>query len=1547
MRALRACSWMILGLGLALPTGAVGASGDGKRLHKMIVYPAEGETPAQLKARGAAKVDDYGSYWIVQAEKTQAEAIKKSHGGRAVKADYLNRIELLAAQFDTTEAEPAVPDNLRQKEVVGQRLRLVQFVGPVLPEWLELLKSAGKVKIVSYVPNNAYIVRMDPSAEDNLRQSVAPGGPIQWIGAYHPHYKIQPGLLPKKPGRENELVEVRVAVLDGPEADAAIEAVWRYAFGGGSEPLVQLDQKIIQFTVRTSDIPRIAEIPQVLWIERVVRKELRDEKQGLILASRTNQLPGHSPIPAIFGGERYLDFLFDKVGGGLPAFTNSATYPIVDIADTGLETGTTRPVHPAFYELGDPTRGSRVVYNTRAGYPNGLGCPPFEQDGDIFFNGGSDFCDHGTFVASIVNGYDDGSNETFLCTESEQVCEIEVIGTITNAVIRVRPLTNIVTQVRTDADGFQRGMGVSPFGLIGSTRIFSQNLTLVDCDPFIVVPNEDSCVFCATSLPVLMAQEYLSRARIVNNSWGDILEATPEGEIVNAGLYTADSQSYDIGVRDALLTGTATNPPGPSPLNQELIAVFAGGNAGSVGNVGGFGDILVTAPATAKNIIAVGATENFRVTGDGCLVPVDQDNTLDISGYSAYGPTQDGRFKPDIVAPGSSIFGANNLIAFDRIIEECALPPPRLRATECFIAQGFQNCADLYTCSAGTSFSAPAVSGGVQLLWWYFQNRLGMLQPSPAMAKAYLLNSARYLPIMNPIVGTFDTLPSIAQGMGMMDFERMFDGVPRAIRDQTTPRAIDVTLLLTNPVPQQTYFSRTGQSYELSGQIFDATKPFRVTVAWTDVPGSPAANGALVNDLDLEVTVAGRTYRGNIFSGGNSVVDLARGIDNINNVESVFLPPGQTGTWSLVVRATNIAGEGVPNVGNATDQDFALVVYNTTTPSDVPNPLTNDTCQTAALITNFPYTTTLNLSAALFHNNHPSPSAARGGIDAFWTLGRPTQNTVFSINTFGSSFDTVLSVWKGECGSLVEEVSNNNAGGTPQSSLTFTADGVSTYYIVVDRRAGPGTTLVLNVAAVPPPIRLVPSTLDFGSLFVGSTSAPQTTTYTNGSLQAAFIDNVRIEGADAADFRIIDETCENKTIASGGTCIISIEFTPSHLGTHTATLVVTDNRTGSPRVALLTGIGLAPAPLVCPSANTVSFGSVGIGFTSSVHSVTITNCGVADLFITNAVLSGAASGDFILVSDTCSGQTIAPGGTCSIGVRFAPTTLGSRNATLALTNNAAGSPHTVLLTGNGVTPTPLVCLSAAALNFGNVAEGATSPPQSVIVTNCGTGLLPILGVGLTGANASDFTIASDACSGNTVGIGGTCAVVVTFTPSAIGARAATLLITNTAAGSPHTVALSGLGAGSQPDGLVSRSRKPTKFIGNGLLTPPDDVALQTVTQRGGRGRVRKFYIRIQNDGNNVDSFKVLGSGDVPGVLTVKYFLGAFGDFDITAAVKAGTFTTSSMAAGAETGDATLIRAEITVDAAAPAGSTNSVVVTTSSSANAAKTDTVRAQVVIR
>jgi subtilisin-like proprotein convertase family protein len=418
-----------------------------------------------------------------------------------------------------------------------------------------------------------------------------------------------------------------------------------------------------------------------------------------------------------------------------------------------------------------------------------------------------------------------------------------------------------------DGDGFSYGLGIAPFVRVGSSVIFGPNFTF-------------------PTFADLQSRAYRDGARISTNSWG---------EQVN-GVYNVDSQTFDALVRDAQPTGSAV----PAAGNQSMVAVFAAGNQGPA-------PTSLDAPGTAKNVLTVGASENVRALGgaDGCgLDDTGADVFIDIANFSSRGPTTDGRRKPDLVAPGTHVTGG---------VFQTVTPGPTGQADPCFDGTGvcggptgsfFPAGQQFYTASSGTSHSTPAVAGGTALVRQYFINQ-GLTPPSPAMTKAFLMSTTRYL----TGVGAADTLPSNAQGMGLMDLGMAFDGVGRLLRDQA---ASDT-------------FTATGQTRTFAGTVVDPGRPFRVSLAWTDAPGSTAGN-AFRNDLDLTVRVGGVTYRGNVFSGALSVAGGSA--DQRNNVESVFLPAGASGSFTVTVTAANINSDGVPGSGGALDQDFALVVYN-------------------------------------------------------------------------------------------------------------------------------------------------------------------------------------------------------------------------------------------------------------------------------------------------------------------------------------------------------------------------------------------------------------------------------------------------------------------------------------------------------------------------------------------------------------------------------------------------------------------------------------------
>ena len=367
---------------------------------------------------------------------------------------------------------------------------------------------------------------------------------------------------------------------------------------------------------------------------------------------------------------------------------------------------------------------------------------------------------------------------------------------------------------------------------------------------------------------------YGQGARISSNSWGftDVI-----GNPI--ARYDTNAQSYDRIVRDAQ-TGTAGH--------QQLTVVFAAGNDGAGANT-------VSTPGTAKNVLTVGAGENVRQTGtDGCgIANSGADSANDVISFSSRGPVNsaggDGRVKPEIMGPGTHI--------------EAGVPQSNYNGSS-VCNQFFPAGQTLYGWSSGTSHSTPAVAGGAALVYQEFLNK-GLAAPSPAMVRAYLTNAATRM----TGVGANDTLPSNNQGMGRMDLGRGFDGTQRMLTDQTQ------------------VLGASGQTFQVTGSVVNTGAPFRVSLAWTDAPG-PTTGAPYVNNLDLEVTIGGTTFRGNVFSGGNSVAGGTA--DARNNFESVFLPAGTAGSFTVTVRATNIAGDGVPGNADTTDQDFALVVYNGT-----------------------------------------------------------------------------------------------------------------------------------------------------------------------------------------------------------------------------------------------------------------------------------------------------------------------------------------------------------------------------------------------------------------------------------------------------------------------------------------------------------------------------------------------------------------------------------------------------------------------------------------
>ncbi len=209
---------------------------------------------------------------------------------------------------------------------------------------------------------------------------------------------------------------------------------------------------------------------------------------------------------------------------------------------------------------------------------------------------------------------------------------------------------------------------------------------------------------------------------------------------------------------------------------------------------------------------------------------------------------------------------------------------------------------------------------------------------------------------------------------------------------------------------------------------------------------------------------------------------------------------------------------------------------------------------------------------------------------------------------------------------------------------------------------------------------LSPSSLGFGNVALGSTSASKNLTLSNNQSVALNISGIAIGGANASDF--VKVTTCGASLAAFASCTISVQFKPAAaetLGAKSASIAVTDNANNSPQTASLSGSAAVPVT-VAPTS--LSFGNQATGTTSASQSATITNNQSATLSIGSIALSGANPGDF-LKTTTC-GSTLAPFASCGVSVSFKPAASGARSAVLSITDSPdSGSPEKVNLSGSG------------------------------------------------------------------------------------------------------------------------------------------------------------------------------------------------------------------------------------------------------------------------
>ncbi len=363
--------------------------------------------------------------------------------------------------------------------------------------------------------------------------------------------------------------------------------------------------------------------------------------------------------------------------------------------------------------------------------------------------------------------------------------------------------------------------------------------------------NDNSEMATAASNGLLVSNHsYGIPAGWSNGSWnGDASISSQED--YKFGFYTQDAKNWDQ---------IARNAP------YYLIVKSSGNDRNDDGSghpADGPYDCIST-KGNAKNILTVGAVKDIP---SGYSSPSD----VQMTSFSSWGPTDDGRIKPDVVGNGRSLTST------------------------------YPNSTNNYNSISGTSMSAPNVSGSLLLLQEHYYN-LNNNYMKAATLKGLVIHTADD--------ASNNQGPDYEYGWGLLNTSNAAD----LISDNGGTQAIEE-----NSLSNQDTFTYSIYS--------DGTKPLRATISWTDVPGNPPAPSLdpstkmLVNDLDARIIKdsTNNVHKPYVMDPANPSNPATKGDNATDNVEQVNISNPSAGWYTVRITHKN-------NLHNQNDQNFSLII---------------------------------------------------------------------------------------------------------------------------------------------------------------------------------------------------------------------------------------------------------------------------------------------------------------------------------------------------------------------------------------------------------------------------------------------------------------------------------------------------------------------------------------------------------------------------------------------------------------------------------------------
>jgi len=413
----------------------------------------------------------------------------------------------------------------------------------------------------------------------------------------------------------------------------------------------------------------------------------------------------------------------------------------------------------------------------------------------------------------------------------------------------------------------------------------------------------------------------------------------------------------------------------------------------------------------------------------------------------------------------------------------------------------------------------------------------------------------------------------------------------------------------------------------------------------------------------------------------------------------------------------------------------------------------------------------------------------------------------------------------------------NNCGGTlaAGSSCTFsviftplTATAMTGTLTISDQNRA--QNVALSGTGITPALIISSSLLvNFGSVEVGVPSATKQLTISDASSAGLTGLSFSFSGPGASSYALGTNTCTG-TVSYGGPCLFQLIFTPVAVGATSATMTIAATSFDTLPVAVsLNGTGLLPPTLTLGAAQ-LNMGSTALEYSSAPFTVPITNTGQVTMNLPTFSIIGTNAADFAwsLPTDiTGCTTTLAPAATCNVQVTFSPLAIGQRVATLVVTStNAVPTTATVALTGTGV-PLYQFVATPGSVTFVPTQVQTTSAPQLVTIQNQSRQKL----LGISYSISGPYTLATSPspCTSSLVA-GGTCQLLVSFSPTASGDQPGSITVSSTSAGGgPLLIPLDGSGLA-----VYQIATAPSQFaFGSSIVGTPAPTQTLTVSNTTG------------------------------------------------------------------------------------------------------------------